>query len=55
MMEARLVLAMLASAGSYALQPGARIEMDPLITLRPKHGVPVTVKLRQPALSLQPA
>lgn len=51
-MEARLILAMLVSAGRYALQPGAHVEMDPLITLRPKGGVPLKVALRQPVAEL---
>ncbi|MBX3222087.1 MAG: cytochrome P450 [Labilithrix sp.] len=46
MMEAQIILAMIVRQERLALAPGHRVELDPLITLRPKHGVRVT---RRPA------
>jgi cytochrome P450 len=43
--EGVLVLATLAQQWTMRVTPGQRVEMEPLITLRPKHGI--TVKLRQ--------
>jgi cytochrome P450 len=45
-MEGVLVLATLASRWRMRLVPGQRIEMQPLITLRPKHGVRVILEKR---------
>jgi cytochrome P450 len=39
LLEARLILAGVASKYRLALSPGHPIELDPLITLRPKHGM----------------
>jgi cytochrome P450 len=44
-MEGVLVLATLAQQWTMRTVPGQRVEMEPLITLRPKHGI--TVKLQQ--------
>ncbi len=46
MMEAQLVLATVAQSFRLALNPGHKVEMEPLITLRPKHGVQVTAHRR---------
>ena len=37
-MEAGLVLATLARRWRFTLEPGARVEMQPVVTLRPRHG-----------------
>lgn len=42
MMEAQIILAMIVRQERLSLAPGFRVEPDPLITLRPKHGVHVT-------------
>lgn len=47
MMEARLLLATLASRYRLELEPGQRVEMLPLITLNPKGGLPMTLRVRQ--------
>ncbi|MBL8160555.1 MAG: cytochrome P450 [Anaerolineae bacterium] len=49
MMEARLLLATVAQRYRLALAPGQHVEMNPLITLNPKGGLPMTVSVRQPA------
>jgi cytochrome P450 len=46
MMEAQLVLATVAQSFRLALNPGHKVEMEPLITLRPKHGVQVIAQRR---------
>lgn len=46
MLEARLILATLTQNVRLNLVPGATVEPDPLITLRPRGGVPVTVESR---------
>lgn len=46
MMEAHLLLATMASRYRLRLEPGQRVELDPLITLRPKHGLPMRVEAR---------
>lgn len=46
LMEARLLLAALAQRWRLALAPGHRVELDPLVTLRPKHGMRMRVQLR---------
>jgi cytochrome P450 len=57
MMEARLLLATVAQRYSLALAPGQRVEMNPMITLNPKGGLPMTVRVRQPTYAppLEPA
>jgi cytochrome P450 len=43
MMEAKIVLAMIAGAFRLDLVTGHRVELDPGITLRPKHGMPMRI------------
>jgi cytochrome P450 len=51
MMEAVLVLATVAQRYRLALAPGYRLELLPSITLRPRHGLTMTVQARpEPAL-----
>jgi cytochrome P450 len=45
-MEATLILAMIAQKWRACLAPGAKVEMDPGFTLRPRFGVHVTLKSR---------
>ncbi len=47
MMEARLLLATIASRYHLALQPGQKIETQPLITLNPKNGLPMMLHVRE--------
>jgi cytochrome P450 len=47
MMEANLVLATIMQRCSVSLAPGQQVEIEPLVTLRPKHGIPMTVKMRE--------
>lgn len=42
MMEAQIILAMVASEWSLALAPGFAVELDPSVTLRPKRGLFMT-------------
>ena len=42
MMEAQILLAMIVRQEHLALAPGHDVELEPLITLRPKHGIRVT-------------
>jgi cytochrome P450 len=42
MMEMQMIVAMIASRGALDLVPGFRLELDPSVTLRPKHGVMVS-------------
>lgn len=46
MMEAQLVLTTLAQRVTFDLLPGQTIEAEPLITLRPKHGIKMRVHRR---------
>lgn len=48
MMEARLILAAVASRYRLTLQPGQTVDMLPLITLNPKGGLPMTLRARAP-------
>ena len=43
-MEAELVLATMAQRVRFELVPGAEVELDPSITLRPRHGVRMTLR-----------
>ncbi len=43
LMEAKIILAMVMQRYRLELVPGHRIEPEPSITLRPRHGVPVTL------------
>ncbi|MBZ0280144.1 MAG: cytochrome P450 [Anaerolineae bacterium] len=52
MMEARLLLAAIASRYTLSLEPGQQVDMNPMITLNPKNGLPMTVRIRQPVLEL---
>jgi len=44
MMEAVLILAMVAQACQLSLAPGAVVEPYAMITLRPRHGLKMTVQ-----------
>lgn len=48
MMEARLVLATVLQAYRAPLVPAHKVEMEPLVTLRPRNGIRVMVAARQP-------
>lgn len=48
MMEAQLVLATIASRYQLALAPDQKVEPEALITLRPKYGMRMITRLRQP-------
>lgn len=43
LMEAKIILAMVVQRYRLKLAPGHRIEPEPSVTLRPRHGVPVTL------------
>jgi cytochrome P450 len=45
-MEAQLLLATVLQRFRLSLVPGYRVELDPSVTLRPKHGVPMTLAVR---------
>ncbi len=51
-MEARLLLATLAQRFSLRVAPGQVIEPEPLITLRPKHGMRMEISAREAAAPL---
>jgi cytochrome P450 len=44
MMEAKIILAMTAQRYDLALEPGHPIELEPGITLRPRHGLRARVR-----------
>jgi cytochrome P450 len=46
MMEAQLLLATIAQRAELDLVPGANVQPEPVITLRPHHGLPMRVRLR---------
>jgi cytochrome P450 len=46
MMEARLMIATIAQRWKLRLSPGQRVELDPLITLRPRGGLPMLLERR---------
>ena len=46
MMEARLILAELTRALRFELVPGLRAEIQPRVTLRPKHGMRMRTRPR---------
>ncbi len=50
-MEGVLLLATIAQRWKFNLGPGDRVEPEPLITLRPKYGMKMTVELRTPYLA----
>jgi len=41
MMEAQILLSMIASRYRFELPAGARVELEPVVTLRPRHGMPM--------------
>jgi cytochrome P450 len=45
-LEALLILATIAQHYTLRLVPGSRVELEPLITLRPRHGLPMTLHSR---------
>ncbi|MBC7976381.1 MAG: cytochrome P450 [Myxococcales bacterium] len=45
-MEAQIVLAMIIQRYRFALAPDARIEFEQVLSLRPKHGMPMTITPR---------
>jgi cytochrome P450 len=47
MMEAQLILATLAQRFRVRLVPGQPVELDPLVTLRPRYGILATLETRQ--------
>ncbi len=47
MMEGRLILATIASRYRLTLNPGQTVQMQPLITLNPKGGLPMTIQVRE--------
>jgi len=51
MMEAQLLLATIASQWEFALATDQTISPEPLITLRPKDGLPMTLTRRSPVKS----
>ena len=46
-MEAVLVLATIMQRWTFSLAPGHTVEMEPLITLRPKGGMPLRIQQRE--------
>ena len=52
MMEAQLVLATIAQRYHLALAPDQKVEMQPLITLRPRNGLHMTIKQREEVRAL---
>jgi cytochrome P450 len=51
-MEGILLISTLAQRFSFRLAPSARIELQPLVTLRPRYGLPVILQQRREKLSL---
>ncbi len=49
MMEAQLILASVTQQFRLELVPGQRVELEPLVTLRPKHGIEMTVHSQRSA------
>ncbi len=54
-MEAQILLAMLASQFKLRLEPGQIVKPDPLLTLRPKGGLPMLVEARARRIAPQPS
>lgn len=52
MMEAQILLAMIVREQRLELEPSHRVELDPVITLRPKHGIKVR---RRPQVGTPPS
>ncbi|MBL8156880.1 MAG: cytochrome P450, partial [Anaerolineae bacterium] len=55
MMEAHLLLVAIAQRYRLRLNPGQVVEPEPLITLRPKHGLHMRLEVREPRLEAVPA
>ncbi len=56
MMEAQLLLASIASRYRLALLPNHQtVQKDPLVTLRPRGGLPMRLQVREPKYAAQPA
>jgi hypothetical protein len=53
MMEAKIVLAMIAGAFELQLGSAHAVELDPGITLRPKNGMPMTIAPRTPTAAFR--
>jgi cytochrome P450 len=47
MLESALVIATIAQRFQFRLAPGRKVETEPLVTLRPKHGIQMTIHARQ--------
>jgi len=47
MLESALVIARLAQQFQFRLMTARQVETEPLVTLRPKHGIPMTIHLRR--------
>ena len=48
MLEMPIVLAAIAQRFRLRLAPGAMVEAEPLVTLRPRHGMPMVLEPRSP-------
>ena len=46
LLEVALAIAAIAQKFRFRLLPGARIEVEPLITLRPRYGIPMSIQAR---------
>jgi hypothetical protein len=46
MMEAQLVLAMVVQRQQLELVPGFKVEMEPVVTLRPRYGMAMNLRPR---------
>ncbi|WP_394834168.1 cytochrome P450 [Pendulispora rubella] len=55
MMEAQILLAMIATRYRLQLPAGARVELEPVVTLRPLHGMPMTLVWRTPQPEPRPS
>lgn len=55
MLNATLLAAMIAQRFRFDLVPGARIVLDPTVTIRPLHGIPMTIHRRARVASAAPA
>ncbi|WP_394824355.1 cytochrome P450 [Pendulispora albinea] len=49
MMEAQILLAMIVQRYRLELLPGARVAAEPVVTLRPRHGMPMMITPRAPS------
>ena len=54
MMEAKLILATLLQQVELIVQPGFKLELQPVVTLRSRYGLPVRVRRRRPGESVGP-